>query len=289
MKFSVHRLFLVIILALAATWIWAAAMHWKHKRAYNEYASRVFQPEMDRFKNETDRTIEDLKAGRLLKPLPVPNALSLSGLMERRRVLDHYWDIREGAMIGLFATVFCWLVAAQIQLGLRRRARARVERPAEPTAGHLVGELVQQGRTFLARSKPDGTGIEIEVDGRRAVVFFRNLTFVAAFSGNKRRPIVELPFSELLALTTGYNKGTAYLNLRTTAGRVFWTDKVRPFDTLAALLDDIIELNRTDPAAYQAARAREPVIRTPWYGWAMLMAGVVAVAALAWFFLSHPF
>lgn len=288
MRFSVHRLFLVIVVALAATWGWAAAMVWKHKRVCDEYVRLVFQPELDRFKREIDRTDQAVKAERPLEPVPAPSEASLNELMERRRVLDHYWSIRENALLGLFATIFCWVLTGQIQLGLRRRARAAADRAAEPTAGHLVGELVEQGRSFTGRSKPDGSGIEVEVDGKRAMVVFRNLAFVAAFSGNRRQPMVELPFSELLALTTGYNKGTAYLNLRTTAGRVFWTDKVRPFDTLVALLDDIIELNRNDPAAYRAARAREPVIHTPWYGWAILATGVGAVVALSWYFLSHP-
>jgi hypothetical protein len=204
------------------------------------------------------------------------------------RVRHHFWTIREGAMVVFIGSFFCWIVTAQIQLGLRRRARESVARPPAPNAGHLVGELVELGRSFVARSKPDGSGIEVEVDGKRAVVVFRNLTFVAAFAGNKRRPLVELPFSELLAVSTGYDKGTAYLNLRTTLGRVHWTDKVRPFDTLAALLDDIVELNRTSPDTYQAARAREPSIKTPWYGWVLLLSGLGGIATLAWYFLSHP-
>lgn len=289
MRITIHRAFLVIVLALAATWVWAAAMLWRHERADAEFARQVVQPELDRFKRESEQARQaPAPEGLRLEPVTVPSLVTLNESLERMRVRDHYWSLRESALIGLFATCFCWIVTAQIQLALRRRAREAIDRPALANAGHLVGELVQLGRSFVARSKPDDSGITIQVDGRRSVVVFRNLTFISKFSGNPRQPLVELPFSELLAIATGYNKGTAYLHLRTTAGKVFWTDQVRPFDTLAALLDDIVEVNRTDPAAYRAARAREPVVRTPWYGWALLLLAVTGVAALAGYFLSHP-
>ncbi len=275
MKISIHRLFLLAVLALAAMWTWAAVMVSKQRHALDVNSRQFLQPEMNRSNREIGRE-EQAKNS---------SATSLAGLIEQRRELDHYWSLREEAMLGLMVFGFGSMVTAQIQSALRRRARATVERASEPTAGHLVGEMAQQGRSLVARGKSRRVGVEIEVDGQRGVVVFRNLTFVTAFLGNKRQPVVELPFSELLVLTTGYSRGGAYLNLRTTAGRVFWTDKVQPFGALASLLDDIIERNRTDPVAYRAARAREPLIRTPWYGWLILALGVASIAALSWYYL----
>ncbi len=69
--------------------------------------------------------------------------------------------------------------------------------------------------------------------------------------------------------------------MRTTGGRVTVKDDLHPFQTLADVLSDIVELNRTSPEAYAAALAREPKIRTPWYGWLIMVAAIGAIAYVA--------
>jgi hypothetical protein len=66
------------------------------------------------------------------------------------------------------------------------------------------------------------------------------------------------------------------------------TDAVKPFPELAGLLLDAAEVNRSTPDRYSAALAREPSIKTPWYGWLIFAIALVAVAGLAVFLWNLP-
>jgi hypothetical protein len=178
-------------------------------------------------------------------------------------------------------------LAVMVDQQLRRRRREAPDRPADADAGKLVGELVQLNREFIAKS-PDGAGAPfVQIDGRRAIVAFHNLAFVSAFVGNPILPMVELPFPEILSAIQDYSKGHSFLTVRTTRGKVVLHDSLHPFQTLADVLSDIVELNRTSPEAYAAALAREPKIHTPWYGWLIFATAVGSILYLGWKFMHQ--
>ncbi len=274
-RLSAHRVFLLVSLGFACSWVVSATMLWKQQRSDREFDREVLQPQLERLgRGETGLNKEGSDA---LREVAGAELDWLNESMERRRLQNRYWGFREGSFFGLIATGLVWIIFSQVQFALRRRAHDAAERPAAKNAGYLLGELIEQDKTFTARENSDTRGISVQVDGGRGLVIFRNVRFIAAFVGNKRQDIVELPLTDILALSTGFHKGRAYLNLRTTAGRLTLHDSVQPFRTLADLLDDIIELNRTDPSGYRDARAREPVVKTPWYGWLIIAAAMTAV------------
>ena len=72
------------------------------------------------------------------------------------------------------------------------------------------------------------------------------------------------------------------LEVRTTKGKVIVSDYIQPFDRLAQILSDAAELSRSSPEGYRQALAQEPVVHTPWYGWAII---AVALAVVGYIFV----
>jgi hypothetical protein len=121
----------------------------------------------------------------------------------------------------------------------------------------------------------------VELNFPQRTVSFRGFRFITSFIGNKPIPELTLPFTDILAGRMWANHGQFSLVLRTTAGKVTIPDTVQPFQTLATVLLDAVEVNRKNPEAFTAALAREPQIKTPWYGWLIFAASLAAVAGLA--------
>lgn len=179
-------------------------------------------------------------------------------------------------------TAFFWLLVIAIALiAIRRQGKAlnaeAEDRPADQGAGVFVNELVKSKGSFRAAGSGGAGEPVIEIDGGRAIVTFYNCTFVRQFVGNPEQARMELPFSAILSAYVGEGRYREFLTVRTTQGRVSVSDNVKPFEDLADLLADIAELNRTSPAAYAAALAQEPKIKTAWYGWVILASAVGAV------------
>ena len=156
---------------------------------------------------------------------------------------------------------------------------------AIPTAGKIIGELVSSGIVFVAKTDEGVSGPQVEVDGRRSVVVFRNLPFITAFVGNPERDLMEVPFRDLIVGTMGYAKGRSFFQLRTAQGKVTITESIKPFRELVGLLQDAAEQNRTFSDRFKDALSREPVVHTPWYGWAIIGAAMATAGTAFWWFV----
>lgn len=187
---------------------------------------------------------------------------------------------------GILGCIVALAVTATIQAAARRRHIADPERPPLPGAGAKAHALIAAKSAFVAREPFGAHAQEIQIDGAKAVVVFRNFVFVSSFVRNSVRTRVELPFSDLLVGLVYHHRGRATLVLRTTEGKVGVGEDVEPFETLVELLLDLVELNRTSPERYRAALAREPRVHTPWYGWGIICLALAAAIAVGWLILS---
>ena len=186
------------------------------------------------------------------------------------------------ALFGIVVAVIVWAVTVQVQAQLARRYLESAERPSAPGAGKVIGPLIARGAVLSAKEGDHSSAGAIEIDGKRLVVVFRNFTFFSKFVGNPTHARIELELGDLVAGSVSQLKGRSYLRLRTTQGKVEISDNIQPFGQLADALLDIIEFNRTQPDSYRAARAREPIIQTPWYGWLILATALGAVVVVGW-------
>lgn len=125
----------------------------------------------------------------------------------------------------------------------------------------------------------------LEIDPVRGIVTFRNFKFTKAFTDNKAEAVVELAFKEILGTSITTHQGTVSMVLRTTRGKITLDDRFEHFDEVATVLTDCAEVNRKDPEGYREALAREPVVRTPWYVWFIILGAVGAVATAFWYFV----
>ncbi|HVU34818.1 MAG TPA: hypothetical protein VHE61_15400 [Opitutaceae bacterium] len=185
--------------------------------------------------------------------------------------------------------LFGWTILSAVRTQQFWKRRNAANRPADTEAGTAIRDVRQLGSHLVASATKRGLHFlpfherEVEVDFPQRVVVFRGFVFLTRFAGNSRPPACTLPFTEILGGRVWTSRDGTSLSLRTTAGRVTITDDVQPFQPLVAVLLDIAELNRKDPAAYAAALAREPKITTPWYGWLIFALALTGVALLAWF------
>jgi hypothetical protein len=199
---------------------------------------------------------------------------------------DNAW-FRTKLFFGASALVMMWSVVAVIRNEVFWNRRAAAGRAADPEAGTVIREARNYGAQLIARTEKRGIHIlplreyEVTVDFAKRVVVFRGLKFIASFMGNKPVPERTLPFGDILNARIWSSHGHQTLSLRTTAGTVGIPDTVQPFPQLASVLFDIAEVNRTDPVAFAAALAREPKIKTPWYGWLIFAAALAGVAGFA--------
>lgn len=283
-----NRIFIALLVVFAGVWIWSSVM-FRRQVAEDDvfYAARVapYLEETRRQSADLERVLQERKQGKQA-PFSVRKAegkAPLEEAVERMNTRFGYQLIGIRAQMGLGATFIAWMITSQIQAAVRRRRFSSPDRPAAANAGYLVGDLVRLKRSFTAKAPGGPMAPEIQVDGERAVVVFRHYAFVTSFVRNPAQDRVEIPFGDLLVGVTLHGKGRIFLQLRTTRGEILINDVVHPFLTLIQLLLDIVELNRTSPETYRAALAREPQLRTPWYGWALI--AVAAFAVIGWFWL----
>jgi hypothetical protein len=281
---TINRVFVVILIAFAGVWIWATVILQREIAENKAFYAQKVAPSFEAEKRQEEAFEQALHDHHEIKEVPIPTLSNapFDEWMQRLSRRDHYISIREYAYLGFIWTTLVFVIAAQIQAVVRRRRQEAPERPAAPDAGKLIGEWMQTGKAFVAKTEDDGTSEKVEVDTARAVVVFWHFAFITSFARNPMRDRTEVHFTDLIAGSLYYNKGRSLLILRTTYGKVTINDNVRPFRALADLLLDIAELNRTAPDQYRAILAREPQVRTPWYGWLIIAAAVAGVVAVFW-------
>jgi hypothetical protein len=114
-------------------------------------------------------------------------------------------------------------------------------------------------------------------------VTFVGCTFATGFASTRRDERVEMPLADILGVRLDYHHGRGLLTVRTAQGKVTIGDHIESFQLIAEVLFDAVEVNRASPESYRAALAREPAVRTPWYGWLILVGGIgVVVGGLLW-------
>lgn len=245
---------------------------------------------LDRQARAQDKAFYDQKVAPSLKQLDAFDTTVLDEWLERQSQRYAYQAARWNLVFGGVALFFIWALASGVQIERYWRRRNSPERPADPNAGSVVQALRQDGGVLDASSP--GALLQratapqrIVVQVREETVTFHGFRFVKAFAGNRRVAELTLPFAELLGGRLLVGSRRRGLRLRTTAGIVTITDRVQPFDPLVAVLLDAAEVNRTLPARYASALAREPRISTPWWGWVLVvlaLAGVGALGVVLW-------
>jgi hypothetical protein len=286
----VNRIFLVILVGCGVVWMWATWEFGTRAEADREFEKTQLAPAMEKSRQQSAafrQVLQDRKEG---KRTPLPNLewdmVPLNEAVARMKRRNHYREIQSLAVAVALGTISIWSVALFAGALVRNRRWESVDRQPLAEAGKVLGRFLQDGSRLEARDG-DGSGARnVSFDARRMVVEFRNFSFVDSFARNPRRDRVELPISALLTGTVHYAKGGRTLHLRTTLGKVAISDQVRPFDELAALLLDICEYNRLSPVEYRAARALEPQVSTPWYGWVLLAAGLGGIIAGGWWLMG---
>jgi hypothetical protein len=182
-----------------------------------------------------------------------------------------YATIASNAQMGFTGSIFLILIVGGVAAARRQKANEAVDREPAPDAGKVIDELVPPGTVFVAKT---GLGPRVEIDRTKAEVVFHHLAFIATFASNPESLRTVLPFAGILSVEEGSNDGRSHFTVRTTLGKVVLKDDMQPFEALGEILTDIGELNRMSPEAYAAAVAKEPVVRTPWYGWLILAAAL---------------
>lgn len=232
---------------------------------------------------------QEFYARKMAPVLQSPEAFDRAAMEELQVRLAHRSDngwARLYLLEGGMALFMVWVVAGLIRGELFWKRRNAADRLADANAGAVISDLRRLRAPFVARSGQRWRLIksgpqEVEVDAVKETVVFRGFTFIRSFTGNRPTPQMELRFEDILGGRIWVSHGKSSLNLRTTAGAVTIMDDVSPFQELVALLLDAAEANRIRPERYAQALAREPRVKTPWYGWLIFAAALVAVAGVA--------
>jgi len=207
--------------------------------------------------------------------------------LERTRRRNDNAMLRMNLFFGAMGLTLAWTIATLIKTEIFWKKRNSPTRSADVNAGGAISEVQSRDEHLVARTSKRGLHFlpyparEVEVNFRKETVTFRGFKFITSFIGNKPLRELILPFTDILGGRIWANHGQFSLYLRTTAGKVTIPDTVQPFQPVAAVLLDAAEVNRKNPTAFAAALAREPQIRTPWYGWLILALALAAVAGLA--------
>lgn len=275
-----RRILLLAALCCAVTWCVAVGLLWRKKAQdaafYRERVAPALQENRQRLESWEKAAAE----GRSATPPSVSSAEWLEAINEsirRAQAREPYQTATFVGLIGLQVFALAWVLCGVIQ---QHRARNRWEapdRPAHPEAGICIAELPQDG--FVAT---DGTGGRVEINPVGRFVTLENCCRVTPISDWHRVSLVTLRFDEILVVALIAKRGGDAILLRTTQGRFLLHPKLKPFDVVANTLIDIAALNRTNPEQYKAARAKEPELRTPWYGWLLLASAIAAVAVVVW-------
>ncbi len=140
---------------------------------------------------------------------------------------------------------------------------------------------------YAERKRGAGTGAAIEIDPVTRRIVFRHFAFLVHFNRNPVLAECTLHASDILGVEPlADNQGRA-VAVRTTRGRVALYDRLENYDQIVALLADFAESNRLDPVAFRAAIAREPKLKTPWWGWLLLVGLSVGVVGGLWWLLMR--
>ena len=275
------------MLVSATVWVWETIALYRMSADDRAFYDTQVAPKLEAQKRNSDawmRAFSDRSKGKMavFPPIEMMDVSLLNETVERSKRQFPLIERRLDAMMTFWGATLLMMFTALVDGQLRRQRREAPDRPADKDAGKLVGELVQLNKQLVARAPGGADAHLVEIDGHRAIVAFHNFTFVRAFVGNPKLKLVELPFTDILSVFQEYYKGRAFLTVRTTRGRVVMKDNLHPFQTLADVLADIVELNRTSPESYAAAVAREPKVNTPWYGWLIIAAAVGAVVYVGW-------
>jgi hypothetical protein len=238
-----------------------------------------------------DRAFYDQKVAPQLKSgAAIAKGVPLDQWVERLKRRSDNAMTRLDLFIGGIALFMAWTVVNVIRGEIFWKKRNAPERVVDPKAGSAIAALREIGGVFIARTNTGhklfkSAPREVLVNAITKKIVFRGFTFITGFIGNRRAELVSMHFQDILGGRIWVNDGQYSLSLRTTAGKVTVTDAVKPFHELAGLLFDVAEVNRSLPDGYAAALAREPRIRTPWYGWlifALALAGVAGLAVFLW-------
>ena len=126
----------------------------------------------------------------------------------------------------------------------------------------------------------------LTVDTDRKMLRFENFLFMATFLPEPPRAMEEVAFEQVLGSDyQAAGGGSASLLVRTTKGTVMIPETVDNFEQVRAILASLVEINRSNPTAYQKRLDEEPQIRTAWYGWVILLGSFGAVGYLMWKFM----
>lgn len=289
-KITLLRLYLASLVVCGGVWVWTAIeLHQREKEDHEFYDQHV-APELERMRapvRPSPAPGSSDSRGRImpLAPIELPRKEIMEEHLRRARHRSDLQFRQRKAMLAASGSTAFFIFAAMIITALRKRRWEAPERPAvAQVSPELLALLETKGR-FVAKGRGKSSrSPEVEIDVAKLTVVFRHLAFIDSFARNPVREEVKVPFSELLVGTidAGNRSGHLQLSLRTTRGRGFIPDTVEPFGTLADYLVGLAEINRANPVTYREALSREPVIRTPWWGWLILAACVGFIAWLCW-------
>ena len=207
--------------------------------------------------------------------------------LERSRRRNDNSMLRLNLFFGAMALTMLWTIATLIKNEVFWKKRNAPTRSADPNAGWAISEVQSRDGQLVARTSKKGLHFlpyperAVEVNFSKRTVTFRGFRFITSFIGDKTLRELTMPFADILGGRIWADHGQFSLYLRTTAGKVTIPDTVQPFQPLAAVLLDTAEVNRKNPTAFSAALAREPQIKTPWYGWLILALALAVVAGLS--------
>lgn len=291
---SFHRVFLLLLAGAAVAWLCFFTLgqleRWEMETVQARYDRAVHEARQRDVAALQDYLTRQKRGERTSVPQPsfsrvMPEKDLMVLIARRARLQSFQWYA--GAACGGIA--LAWIVTMLMQNEHFHRRRAAPGRPADPGAGEFLAQLRRSGTVLIARAEKRRSlflphpGREVHIDARRGTVTFVRCKFVTGFTSSRRDERLELPLADILGARMVHHRDGATLALRTTSGTVNIGDHLQSFQPVAEALFDAIEVNRASPESYRAALAREPVVRTPWYGWFILVGSIAAiVGGLIW-------
>ena len=286
---TLNRIFFIPFVVAAAIWIYATIDDWIKDADDRAFYTNQVVPYLNAQAREINGLQQALNTPKngAITPLPTTppsttNPLDEMALRMERRVNAGWLRFYSG--ITCMVIFGGWTIARLIQRECFERKRQAPDRPADSDAGSKIAQLNSEGGILIAKStdtrfRITRAGTEICIDARKGTAVFHGFNFVTAFIGNRPSDRTELPLTDILGARLDVSHGHASLRLRTARGRLVIGDNLQPFQPLAAILFDVVEQNRASPETYRVALAREPVVRTPWYGWLII---ATALGLVAW-------
>jgi hypothetical protein len=273
---TLNRLFVICLALLGGAWLWTYVVDLRDRADDRAFYKQAVAPQV--------------KSGKGFEP-----GGPMEQWLERTHRRNDNAALRMNLFFGAIGLTFVWTIAGLIRNEAFWKGRNAPARSADANAGWAVSEVqAREGERLIARTRKGGFHFlpypdrEVQVNFAKRTVTFRGFRFVTSFIGNKPVRELTLAFADILGGRIWTNHGQFSLSLRTTAGKVTIPDSVQPFQALAAVLLDAAEINRKNPTAFAASLAREPQIKTPWYGWMLVLLALAGVAGLAIFLWNLP-